>query len=191
VAADENVLFLDEDQGSDVAVEFTEPSRVRTYHSYIAGRDVEGIAWVYTVTARSLLDDVFTSVRIKRALEENPSSGAGDHPYVVGRCAVAGADQVDASIEAAAAAAPVWAAVPLAERLRLGELFRHQLLRHRAEFLNLLVAEGHPRKLAEWEFTSLMQVFSQESCAWYARQMYSEFEYGSRRHPAPRSLCWP
>jgi acyl-CoA reductase-like NAD-dependent aldehyde dehydrogenase len=159
----------------------SDDNRLRTYHSYIAGRDVAGISWVYTVTARSLLDDVFTSVRIKRALEEDPFSDAGDHPYVVGRCAVAGAEQVDASIEAAAAAAPVWAAVPLAERLRLGELFRHQLMRHREEFLGLLLAEAHPRKLAEWEFSGLMQVFSQESCSWYAQQMHTEFEHGSRR----------
>src|SRR5262249_29543059 len=87
----------------------------------------------------------------------------------------------NAAIEAAAAAAPVWAAVPLAERLRLGELFRHQLMRHRAEFLELLVDEGHPRKVAEWELTGLMQLFSPESCSWYARQMYNEFEHGSRR----------
>lgn len=181
MVADDNVLIFSEDTEGDVKHNHVRSSQSRTYYSYIAGRDVEGIGWVYTVTARSLLNDVFTSVRIKRALEEDPHSDAGDHPYVVGRCAVVGPAQVDAAIEAAAAAAPVWAAVPLAQRLHLGELFRHQLVRCRAEFLDLLVAEGHPRKLAEWEFTALMQLFSQESCSWYARQMYHEFEHGSRR----------
>lgn len=178
MVADDNVLILGKNVEGDVEIN---SSGLRSYHSYIAGRDVEGIAWVYTVTARSLLEDVFTSVRLKRELEQDPQSDAGGHPYVVGRCAVAGAEQVDASIEAAAAAAPLWAAVPLAERLRLGELFRYQLMRHREEFLGVLVAEGHPRKLAEWEFSGLMQMFSQESCSWYAQQMYTEFEHGSRR----------
>lgn len=178
MAADNNARILDASKEDGVA---TNSSELRSYHSYIAGKDMEGIAWVYTVTARSLLEDVFTSVRLKRALEQDPHSDAGGHPYVVGRCAVAGAEQVDAAVEAAAAAAPVWAGAPLAQRLRLGELFRHTLVRHREEFLGLLVAEAHPRKLAEWEFTCLMQVFSPQSCSWYAQQMYTEFEYGSRQ----------
>ncbi len=156
-------------------------SEFRSYRSHIGGRDSEGIGWVYTVTARSLLEDVFTAVKLKRTLEQDPHSQAREHPYVVGRCAVAGPDQVDASIEAAAAAAPVWAAMPLVERLRLGEFFREKLISRREEFLDILVAEAHPRKLAEWEFSCLLQVFSAESCAWYASQMYTEFQHGPRR----------
>ncbi|MDT0262141.1 aldehyde dehydrogenase family protein [Jatrophihabitans lederbergiae] len=161
----------------------TQPSEpaFRSYDSYIAGNDVPGVGWVYTVTARALLEDVFTAVKLKRTLEQDPHSDARNHPYVVGRCAVAGTDQIDSSIEAAAAATPVWAAAPLAARLRLGELFRERLIGHREEFLDVLVAEAHPRKLAEWEFSCLMQVFSPESCSWYADQMYTEFEHGPRR----------
>jgi acyl-CoA reductase-like NAD-dependent aldehyde dehydrogenase len=152
-----------------------------SYRSYIGGRDLPGIGWVYTVTSRSLLEDVFTAVKLKRTLELDPESDARNHPYVVGRCAVAGPDQVDSSIEAAAAAAPAWAAVALADRLRLGELFREQLIEHRQDFLDILVAEAHPRKLAEWEFSCLMQVFSPQSCGWYGEQMYTEFQHGPRR----------
>jgi acyl-CoA reductase-like NAD-dependent aldehyde dehydrogenase len=154
---------------------------IRSYTSYIAGKDLPGNGWVYTVTSRALLEDVFTAVSLKRALEQDADSDARNHPYVVGRCAVAGSDQIDSSISAAAAAAPAWAAVPLAERISLGERFRQRLLSHREEFLQLLVAEAHPRKLAEWEFSCLMQVFSPESCGWYQQQMYTEFEHGPRK----------
>jgi acyl-CoA reductase-like NAD-dependent aldehyde dehydrogenase len=154
---------------------------LRSYHSYVGGKDVPGDGWVYTVTAHSLLADVFTSVSLKRALEQGDESADSGHPYVVGRCAVATAEQVDAAIEAAAAAVGVWAAVPLANRLRLGDLFRDTLVAHRAEFLDILVAEAHPRKLAEWEFSCLMQLFSPESLSWYAREMYSEVTLGPRR----------
>jgi len=156
-------------------------STIRSYPSYIADRDVDGVGWVYTVTAGSLLEDVFTSVSLKRALEQDPDSDARHHRYVVGRCAVAGAADIDASIEAAAAAAPEWAARPLAHRMRLGPMFREQLVRHRETFLDLLVAEGHPRRLAEWELSCLLQVFSVESCSWYERLMYTEFQHGERR----------
>jgi acyl-CoA reductase-like NAD-dependent aldehyde dehydrogenase len=156
-------------------------SNLHSYSSYIDGRDAEGVGWVYTVTAGSLLEDVFTSVSLKRALEQDPDSDAANHPYVVGRVAVASAEDVDASVEAAAKAAPEWAATPLSHRMRLGELFREQLVRNRDTFLDLIVAEGHPRKLAEWEFTCLLQVFSPESCSWYERQMFNEFQQGERR----------
>ena len=38
----------------------------RSYGSYVGGRDVEGDRWVYTVSSRSLLEDVFTSERAAR-----------------------------------------------------------------------------------------------------------------------------
>ncbi|HWH01649.1 MAG TPA: aldehyde dehydrogenase [Pilimelia sp.] len=154
---------------------------VPTYRSYIADKDVDGVGWVYTLTARSLLEDVFTAVSLKRTLEQDPHSDAAAHPYVVGRCAVAGPADIDAAVEAAATAAPAWAARPLDQRLRLGPMFRDRLLAQREAFLDLLVAEGHPRRLAQWEFTCLLQVFGEENCAWYARLMHTEFRHGDRR----------
>lgn len=160
---------------------------VRSYDNYIADRDVAGDGWVYTVSARSLLEDVFTSVTVKRTLEQNPESPAALHPYVVGRSAVASGEDIDAAVEAAAAAAPEWASVPLKTRLRLGAMFRERLRTHRETFLSLLMAEAHPRMLAEWELSCLEQVYSEESCGWYEQQMYAEFQHGARRLIVRRS----
>jgi acyl-CoA reductase-like NAD-dependent aldehyde dehydrogenase len=88
---------------------------------------------------------------------------------------------IDAATTAAAEAVPGWSAVPLADRMRLGRMFRDQLLSHHDELVDLLVAEAHPRKLARWELTSLFQVFSDASCAWYRQQMHTEFTHGGRR----------
>ncbi|GGM16938.1 MULTISPECIES: aldehyde dehydrogenase family protein [Micromonospora] len=160
---------------------------MRSYDSYIADRDVGGVGWVYTVSARSLLEDVFTSVSVKRTLEQNPDSTAALHPYVVGRCAVASGADIDAAVDAAAAAGPLWAAVPLTDRMRLGEMFRARLREHRQTFLDLLMAEAHPRMLAEWELSCLEQVYSEESCSWYQQQMHAEFQHGPRRLVVRRS----
>lgn len=151
-----------------------------SYRSYVAGEDLPNDAWVYTISSRSLLEDVFTSVSLKRELEQNPDSEAAEHPYVVGRVAVATDEENDRALEAAAAAAPAWATVPLDERMRLGELFREALTEHRQEFLDLLVAEAHPVKLARWELSCLLEVYSRESCHWYRKRMYSECEYYGR-----------
>jgi len=155
---------------------------LRSYHSYVGGRDVTGVGWVYTVSSRSLLEDVFTSVSLKRALEADPDpdSAAARHPYVVGRCSVVGDDDVDAATEAAAAAVSGWAAVELSTRMRLGELFREELVRHQETLLDILVAEAHPRRLARWELSCLLQILSPASLSWYAQQMCAEFRHGER-----------
>ncbi|PAU45663.1 aldehyde dehydrogenase [Streptomyces albireticuli] len=154
---------------------------LRSYLSYLAGEDVPGTGWVYTLTSRSLLEDVFASVSLKRELERDPHSTAAGHPYVVGRVAVASARDNARALEAAAEAAPAWAAVPLERRMELGAAFRRQLLRHRDEFLRLLTAEAHPLRLARWELSCLLAVYAEESLDWYRRQMHTEFRHGGRR----------
>ncbi|SCG49837.1 Acyl-CoA reductase [Micromonospora siamensis] len=156
-------------------------ARQRSYRSYIGDKDVDGVGWVYTVSSRSMLEDVFTSVSLKRSLERDPDSDAVHHPYVVGRCAVAGQADIDAAVEAAASAAPAWAATPLPRRLDLGRRFRERLLAHWDEFVDLLVAEAHPRTVAKWELSCLLQVLSEENLAWYEQQMHAEFRHGERR----------
>lgn len=153
----------------------------RSYLSYIAGEDVPGSGWVYTVSSRSLLEDVFTSVTLKRELERDPASPAAAHPYVVGRVAVTTPSDNLRALSAARAAASSWAAVPLDVRMRLGAAFRDRLLRCEDEFLALLTAEGHPVKLARWELSCLLEVYSPESCGWYRQRMHTEFRYGGRR----------
>jgi acyl-CoA reductase-like NAD-dependent aldehyde dehydrogenase len=154
---------------------------LRSYDLYIAGKDVAGDGWVYTVSGRSLLEDVFTSVTLKRTLERDPLSPNAGHPYVVGRCAVADSAAIDLAAEAAAGAAPQWAAVPLDVRMALGSRFRAELLARQDEFIDMLTAESHPVKLARWELSCLLQIYSEESLDWYRRQMHTEFAHGPRR----------
>lgn len=154
-----------------------------SFASHIGGKDVDGIGWVYTVSAKSLLEDVFTSVSLKRALEKDPDprSKAAQHPYVVGRCAVVGDDDVDQATEAAAGAVKEWAAFPLADRLRFGAMFREQLIANQDTILEILVAEAHPITLARWELTCLLQAVSPESISYYDQQMHTEYDHGGRR----------
>ncbi|UMP06845.1 aldehyde dehydrogenase [Amycolatopsis sp. EV170708-02-1] len=147
----------------------------------MSGQDSEGVGWVYTVSSRSLLHDAFTSISLKRTLEQDADSAAAQHPYVVGRCAVAGDQDVEQALKAASKAAPEWARVPMERRMRLGAAFRKKLQEHEDEFLRLLVAEAHPIALARWELSCLLEVYSEESCSWYQRNMYAEFGHGGRR----------
>lgn len=158
-------------------------SPLKSYPSYINGQDVEGVGWVYTVSSQSLLEDVFTSVKLKRALEADPdpSSPAAQHSYVVGRCGVIDDEAIDAATEAAASAVRAWSAFPVDKRIELGVRFREQITKHAEELEEILVSEAHPRTLARWEIAGLRQVFSDASCSWYRQQLHSEFSHKGRR----------
>lgn len=156
----------------------TEP--VPTYPSYVGGEDIYADRYVYTVTTRSILDDVFASLTLKRRLEQGVLEPVAADTRVVGRCALADPDVVRRACVAAAAAASVWAEVPLATRMRLGVGIRERLRRNHADLVDVLVAEGNPRALVEWQVAGLFETFSEETLGWCARQMHQEFTHGPR-----------
>lgn len=154
---------------------------IPTYLSYVDGKEIDSGRYVYTVTTASILDDVFTSLTLKRRLENGELDLASATGDVVGRCAVADAETGQAALAAAAAAAPRWAALPLEHRMRLGDGIRERIRRGHAELVELLVAEGSPRSLAQWQVAGLMVLFSPQTLAWCASQLRQEFTDGTRR----------
>ncbi|GHA33790.1 putative aldehyde dehydrogenase [Streptomyces canarius] len=136
---------------------------------------------VYTVTTASILDDVFESLTLKRRLERGKADVAEAADFVVGRCAVADDETVVRATEAAAGAARQWAGMPLSTRMKLGEGIRRRLHERHADFIDLLTAEGTPRKLAEWQVAGLLEIFSEETLGWCAEQMEHRFEHGGRQ----------
>lgn len=153
---------------------------VPTYPSYVGGKEVDADRYVYTVTTRSILNDVFASLTLKRRLEQGVLDPAATDSSVVGRCALADLDVVQQACLAAAAAAPAWAEVPLSSRMRLGDGIRERLRRHHTDLVDVLVAEGNPRALVEWQVAGLFETFSEHTLDWCARQMHQEFTHGPR-----------
>jgi acyl-CoA reductase-like NAD-dependent aldehyde dehydrogenase len=151
-----------------------------TYLSHVGGQDVDSGRYVYTVSTASLLDDVFASLTLKRRLERGELSPDAATGSVVGRCALAEPETVAAATEAAARAAREWAAVPLSTRMRLGAGIRDRLRRGHIGLVELLVAEGSPRMLAEWQVAGLLELFSQQTLQWCESQLYHEFRHGDR-----------
>ncbi|MER6384249.1 aldehyde dehydrogenase [Streptomyces sp. NPDC001250] len=154
---------------------------VPTYPSYVNGQEIHSDRYAYTVSSRSILEDVFTSLTLKRRLEQGRLDVSTVADKVVGRCAVADAETVEAAVRAAAAAAPVWAAFPLQERVRVAGILRERLRRHSAELVEVLIAEGNPRALAEWQVAGMLEGASEETVGWCAEQLHREFRHGPRR----------
>ncbi|WHT17448.1 aldehyde dehydrogenase [Crossiella sp. CA-258035] len=154
---------------------------VPTYLSYVAGKEIDSDRYVYTVGARSILTDLFGSLTLKRRLEQGQLDPAAVADRVVGRCALADEDTMAAAVAAAAEAAPVWGATPLAVRVELALALRQRILAGHKDLVDVLIAEGNPRPLAEWQVAGMLSVASEETVGWLAGQLEQEFRHGDRR----------
>ncbi|MCT2582798.1 aldehyde dehydrogenase family protein [Actinophytocola gossypii] len=160
-----------------IDVSRTPDAPVPTYLSHVAGRDVDSARHLHTVAARSVLTDVFASMTRKRRLDQGENAATDG---VVGRCAIADAETVAAATRAAAAAAPEWAATPLATRIRLGHLVRERVRERAPELVDLLVAEGIPVALARWQVGGVLDLFSRETLDHLAGQLHRTVRHGDR-----------
>lgn len=155
----------------------------RNYPAYVGGKDIiaDGGARVHTVTARALIEDTFPTLRLKHDLDVGKATpGTGDGT-VVGACAVADERIVAEALRSAAEAAPVWARVPLTERLEIGQRIARRLREHRDPLVEILVAEGQPRTLAEAMVEGIPETgWSRETLDWCAEQLEVKRRSGDR-----------
>ena len=154
---------------------------MRSYGSYIAGQDVPADKWVHCLRASAVLDDMLPQLSLKRDLDRGRRHDGDEHASVLARCAVADDTVVERAIQAAAAAAPAWGATPLEVRLRVVHRLHEELRRRHDEVVEVLVQEGHPRALAEWELAGCLHGTSPETVGLCAEQMHREYEDAHRR----------
>ncbi|MBI1758706.1 MAG: aldehyde dehydrogenase [Actinobacteria bacterium] len=156
---------------------------MRTYRSYVAGKEVDGDGWVYVLSPRALLDDAFASLTIKRKLEQGRIELSEVPPgVVVGRVAKADPRSVAEALEGAAAAAPEWGAFPLDVRVEAFSAgIYDRLVEHAETVVEMLVAEGHPLELARWEVSGMLDGLGPASREFYRSQMQWEYHDAAGR----------
>ncbi|MFD3808942.1 aldehyde dehydrogenase family protein [Streptomyces sp. NPDC058619] len=143
---------------------------MHSYEVWVAGAEEPGIRWVYWPRVGQLLREPFRVLGLKARLERGE-----DLPYddrlLAGRVALSAPEQGLRALAAARAAQPAWARVPLADRLELLHGVRQAVAERHDELSALLIAEGHPVRLAAWELASLACAFHPDSVAEYAAQL--------------------
>lgn len=132
------------------------------YGSWIAGHDVAGDRYVHTIAAGDVLRDPFGALRLRRDLDRGKDPDTTG-VRVLGRVALAGPEDVEAATAAARSALDDWSGRDLEERLAFGHAVGAELHARRHEFVDLLVGEGHPRRLARWETSGFLTAMSSAS----------------------------
>lgn len=143
---------------------------MHSYEVWVNGAAEPGTRWVYWPRVGQLLREPFRVLGLKARLERGE-----DLPYddrlLAGRVAMSTPEQGLRALAAARAAQPAWARVPLADRLELLHGVHRAVVERREELTGLLVAEGHPVRLAAWELASVAASFHPDSVADFAERL--------------------
>ncbi|WP_372405539.1 aldehyde dehydrogenase [Streptomyces luteireticuli] len=154
-----------------------------SYAQYIDGQDRPGTAWTYCLDAGAFLADPRGTFGRKRRLEraggEAPGTDA-DTAGITGRVALSGPDDVADALRAAHAAAREWGRTDLDTRMELGPRLHAALKARHDELLDILISEGHPRRLAEWEIAGMLMGSSPETVSFYRSQLEQRFDSPGR-----------
>ncbi len=152
---------------------------MKTYGSYIAGVEAPAEQWLHWIRSCALFDDAFGAIALKRALDSGAAPDAEDS-RICGRIALTTEEQSLEALRAARAAQAQWARRPLSERMHLGHEVHRRLKARKDEFIDVLVAEGHPYRLAEWEVAGAIQGSSPQTLAFNASMMEQRSEHLGR-----------
>ncbi|WP_327063516.1 aldehyde dehydrogenase family protein [Kitasatospora purpeofusca] len=130
-----------------------------TYPVLLGGVSVPGEGWVHWPRSSTMLHDTYDVLALKARLDHGRARPGDDtDPRLAGRVARSTPAQADTALSLARAAQPSWARVPLERRLAFVSAF-HDLLRDRAEeFTAVLVAEGHPVRVAGWALAAALNL---------------------------------
>ena len=152
---------------------------MRSYTQYIDGKDVEGDRWTYVVRASAMLRDTDAAFNLKRALElGRPAELTED---VVARCSVGSVADSDRALEAARRASRIFRLFPQETRSQIVIEFNETLAARAEEMIEILMVEGHPRRLAQWEVSGMVCATDEATIRWYETQLYHSFESQGRR----------
>jgi acyl-CoA reductase-like NAD-dependent aldehyde dehydrogenase len=155
---------------------------MRSYPMLIDGRDDFGLGWTYVVRASALIADPQWTFELKRGLELGSIELAQieEGGEVVARCAWGDATHNERALEAAARASEVFGRFSLRQLREIAADFHRELLARADELVEILIVEGHPRRLAQWEVSGGINAVDELTRDWYYSQFQQSFTVNGR-----------
>lgn len=127
---------------------------METFTLLVDGKDLDTGSYEYFPYTDKAITDPTETRRILRELRSGRQpSNWKEHFYA--RYCVGRDDTNQKAVEAAYLASTKFKRLPLSVRRKIYDDLHRLLLKNKEEFLQLLMVEGHPRKLAEWEFEGM------------------------------------
>jgi acyl-CoA reductase-like NAD-dependent aldehyde dehydrogenase len=154
---------------------------VRSFPLHVDGEDRYGTGWRYVIHADAMIADTRGAFIVKRALELGRPVEARDMAIVAGRCATGEEQDNYDALAAARRASRQLRRIPMKKRKEVGYGLNDRIAQKTSEIIEVLIAEGHPKRLAEWEVDGMLQATSRASLDWSFDQISQTFDDGERR----------
>ena len=149
---------------------------MRKFTLLVNGQDLDTGAYEYFSYTDRKISDFKTTFRILTQLKMGKISEDSEEvkKYIFSKYCIGREDSNRLAIAAAHKAFEEFRNFPLSLRKKIFFDIHKLLLQKKEEFINLLIIEGHPRKLAEWEFEGMRIGSNPETINFYCQQIRKE-----------------
>lgn len=160
---------------------------MRKFTLFVNGRDLDTGAYEYFPYSDKYISDFKTTFRILTQLkmgklsEESPEV----NEYIFAKYCVGKEDANLKAIDSAYKASQCFRYFPVSARRKILYDIHKYLVQKKEELIKLLIIEGHPRKLAEWEFLGMETAYRKESLDLFKDELWREVGRKGRE-----SLYW-
>lgn len=137
-----------------------------------------GIYEYYPYTNKMVVDPFGTLRKIKQL--QNGEVPADYKDYIFARYCVGNLYLNQKAIESAYKASKFFADLPISIRKKIMEDIHELLLVHKERLIEIFIVEGHPRKLAEWEFLGMETAYRQATLNYYAQEIWKDMVRGGK-----------
>jgi len=123
---------------------------------FIGGRDVDTGRYEYQpYIEKMLVDPEYTSFVVK-SLKRGKAAGRSSE-YIYGKYCIGDTEHFNDAIKAADSASKIYKTFNVDKRAKIVFDIHNKLKQCKEQFVEMLVTEGHPRRLAEWEFSGMLK----------------------------------
>ncbi len=172
-------------------------AEIPIYPLMIDGKEIDTQNYKYCFLADKLLEEPRTSIKISRQLR------AGFIPpnleeYVFAKYCTGTKELNRQALQAAACASKTYRYFPLSKRMQIASDIHRLLLEKKDLLIELMIKEGHPKKLSEWEFLGMEQAYRKPSLEFFEKEIMrqipgdrGEIQYLIRRPDGVVGVCPP
>lgn len=143
---------------------------METFKLLVAGKDVDTGRYEYFPYADHVIADFSTTRKTIRELKQSQAPPDAER-YVYARYCVGDDHTNQEAMHAAHEASKVFRHFSPSRRLKIMNEIHRRLLTYKEQLIELMVIEGHPRKLSEWEFLGMESVYGEETLSFYKSEL--------------------
>lgn len=141
--------------------------------------EVDTGVYEYFPYANKMVLDPFGTLRKIKQLN-NGTVPEEYKDYIYARYCVGNSYLNQKAIESAYRASKKIASLSISTRKKILEDIHELLLAHKEKLIEIFIVEGHPRKLAEWEFLGMETAYRQATLNFYASETWKEMVKGGK-----------